>query len=426
MIISPAKSLKGEITVPGDKSISHRAVMFGSIANGITEIDGFLMGEDCLSTIDCFRKLGIHIEILPGNKVKVHGKGMYGLQPPSDILYTGNSGTTTRLLLGLLAGQNFECTIDGDESIRRRPMGRVIKPLKLMGADISGQKDDNLCPLAVKGQPLHGIRYELPIASAQLKSALLLASLYAEGNTFLIEPEKSRDHSELMLNYFGANIITHELGIHSTPVSELYPQHITVPGDISSAAYFIVAGLIVPNSEITIKNVGINPTRTGIIDVLISMGGKIDISNTKTLNNEPVADITVKSSSLAGTTVEGAIIPRLIDEIPVIAVAAAAAKGTTVIKDAQELKVKESNRIKTVVTELSKAGVDIQETADGMIINGGKPITGAQFESYNDHRIAMSMAVAALIAESESTVNGAEAVNISFPGYFEILKSLRV
>ncbi|WP_094550682.1 3-phosphoshikimate 1-carboxyvinyltransferase [Petroclostridium xylanilyticum] len=426
MIISPAKSLKGEITVPGDKSISHRAVMFGSIANGITEIDGFLMGEDCLSTIDCFRKLGIHIEILPGNKVKVHGKGMYGLQPPSDILYTGNSGTTTRLLLGLLAGQNFECTIDGDESIRRRPMGRVIKPLKLMGADISGQKDDNLCPLAVKGQPLHGIRYELPIASAQLKSALLLASLYAEGNTFLIEPEKSRDHSELMLNYFGANIITHELGIHSTPVSELYPQHITVPGDISSAAYFIVAGLIVPNSEITIKNVGINPTRTGIIDVLISMGGKIDISNTKTLNNEPVADITVKSSSLAGTTVEGAIIPRLIDEIPVIAVAAAAAKGTTVIKDAQELKVKESNRIKTVVTELSKAGVDIQETADGMIINGGNPITGAQFESYNDHRIAMSMAVAALIAESESTVNGAEAVNISFPGYFEILKSLRV
>ncbi|MDK2799208.1 MAG: 3-phosphoshikimate 1-carboxyvinyltransferase [Clostridiales bacterium] len=424
MIIHPSKFLKGEITVPGDKSISHRAVIFGAIANGLTEVDGFLMGEDCLSTIECFRKLGISIEVRPDNKVYVYGKGLYGLKAPDDILYTGNSGTTTRLLLGLMAGQSFASIIDGDASIRKRPMKRVITPLKRMGADISGQDHDNLAPLTVKGQLLQGINYKLPIASAQVKSALLLASLYADGDTLLTEPEKSRDHSELMLNCFGANIRVNNLDIHSSPVSELYPQHITVPGDISSAAYFIVAGLIVPNSEITIKNVGINPTRTGIIDVLTSMGGKINVSNIRVLNNEPVADITVTSSSLTGTTIEGAIIPRLIDEIPVIAVAAAAASGTTVIKDAQELKVKESNRIQTVVMELSKAGVDIQETDDGMIIKGGKPITGAHFESYNDHRIAMSTAIIALMAGSNSTINGIDAVNISFPGFFETLKSL--
>lgn len=425
MIINPVQSLKGEITVPGDKSISHRAVIFGAIAKGTTEIDGFLIGEDCLSTIDCFRKLGIQIDILHNNTVKVYGKGLHGLQLPSELLYTGNSGTTTRLLLGLLAGQNFTSRIDGDESIRKRPMGRVIEPLTQMGANIKGIQD-NLCPLTITGQPLQGIEYTLPVASAQLKSALLLASLYAEGNTIITEPEKSRNHSELMLNYFGANISNKGHDICSSPVSQLHAQHISVPGDISSAAYFMVAGLIIPNSEIVIRNVGINPSRTGIIDVLIRMGAHIHMINMNTINNEPIADILVKSSSLVGTTIEGAMIPRLIDEIPILAVAAAVASGTTVVKNAQELKVKESNRIKTIATELSKAGVDIQETKDGIIIEGGRSIKSAEFESYNDHRIAMSMAVAGLMGESDSFIKDAEAVNISFPNYFEILKSLQI
>lgn len=424
ILINPARRLQGEIAVPGDKSISHRAVMFGAIAEGITEIDGFLMGEDCLSTIDCFSKMGIEIDLLPCNKVRVHGKGLHGLRAPSDVLYTGNSGTTTRLLLGLLAGQEFESILDGDASIRKRPMKRVIQPLRKMGADISGQENNDLCPLMIKGKPLQGIRYTLPVASAQLKSALLLASLYAEGDTFIIEPKKSRDHSELMLNYFGANITLEDNVICSKPISRLEAQHIIVPGDISSAAFFLVAGLIVPGSQITIKDVGINPTRTGIIDVLTAMGGNIGISNMRMVNNEPVGDIIVSWSQLSGTVIQDPIIPRLIDEIPVIAVAAAAARGTTIIKDAQELKVKESNRIKTVVTELRKAGVDIMETEDGMVINGGNDIKGTVYESYNDHRIAMAMSIAALIADSPSTINGEDAVNISFPGYFELLKTL--
>jgi len=425
MTVNPSKKLQGEIIVPGDKSISHRAVMFGAIAQGITEVDGFLMGLDCLSTIECFAKMGVQIEIFPRNKIKIHGNGLHGLKAPTSTLYTGNSGTTTRLLIGLLAGQKFESTIDGDESIRKRPMQRVVSPLKEMGAHITGQENDNYCPLTIKGRPLQGIRYKLPIASAQLKSALLLASLYAEDQVLIIEPQKSRDHSELMLNYFGANITMEGDTIYSRPVSKLEAQHITVPGDISSAAYFLTAGLIVPNSEITIKNVGINPTRTGIIDVLTAMGGNIKTSNIRTVNNEPIGDITVYSSSLSGTVIEGDIIPRLIDEIPVIAVAASVAKGTTIIKDAQELKVKESNRIQTVVTELKKAGVDITETEDGMIIHGGKNIHGAAFESYGDHRIAMAMSITALAADSPSTIHGTEAVDISFPGFFEVLKGLQ-
>ncbi len=429
MIITPAKSLKGEIKIPGDKSISHRAVMFGAIAKGVTEIEGFLMGEDCLSTIDCFRKLGIHINIdNKNNTVTVAGKGIRGLSSPSQLLYTGNSGTTTRLMLGLLAGQTFVSTLDGDDSIRKRPMGRVIKPLKIMGANICGMDDDNLCPVTVKGISLHGIDYTLPVASAQLKSALILASQYADGNTVITEPAKSRDHTELMLNYFGADIQSQELKIHSKPVPELFAQKISVPGDISSAAYFMAAGLIVPNSEITIRDVGINPTRTGIIDALVSMGGKVKLENVTLVNNERVGDITIKSTNLSGTIIGGDIIPRLIDEIPIIAVVAAMANGTTVIKDAAELKVKESNRIKTVVTELSKAGVDIYETDDGMVINGngGEPLNGANFESYFDHRIAMAMAIAATVADSKSVIDNADAVNISFPGFFDLLKSLYV
>ena len=423
MIIEPLKHLRGEITVPGDKSISHRAVMLGAIAQGTTEIDGFLMGEDCLHTIQCFQKLGIQIDCSK-DKVLVCGKGLHGLTSPSDVLYTGNSGTTTRLMLGLLAGQNFTAILDGDDSIRKRPMDRVITPLKEMGADITGTQAKTLCPLTVTGTPLKGITYRLPIASAQVKSALLLAALYSEGKTHIIEPAKSRDHSERMLTCFGADIDTAGLDIHCKPYPKLEAQKIRIPGDISSAAYFIVAGLIVPHSEITIKNVGMNPTRTGIIDVLYAMGAKIQLSNQMLINNEPVADITVSTSSLRGTVIEGDIIPRLIDEIPIIAVAAASASGRTIIKDATELKVKESNRIQTVVTELQKAGVNIEETDDGMIISGGNGFKATCFESYNDHRIAMAMGIAALCADTPSTINRADAVGISFPNYFELLKAL--
>ncbi len=424
MIIQPTNHLKGEITVPGDKSISHRAVMLGAIAQGKTEIDGFLMGEDCLNTIKCFHKLGIQIDVSK-DKVLVFGKGLHGLSCPVDILYTGNSGTTTRLMLGLLAGQHFSSILDGDSSIRKRPMDRVINPLKTMGADISGTQASTLCPLTLNGSALKGITYHLPIASAQVKSALLLAGLYAEGETHLIEPAKSRDHSERMLTHFGADIYTSGLDIHCMPYPKLEAQKITVPGDISSAAYFMVAGLMLPHSEITIRNIGMNPTRTGIVDVLNAMGAKMALSNQRLINNEEVADITVTTSSLHGTIIEGDIIPRLIDEIPIIAVAAAAACGTTVIKDAAELKVKESNRIQTVVTELKKAGIDIEETSDGMIINGGNAFKSACFESYNDHRIAMSMSIAALCANGPSKINGADAVNISFPRYFKLLQDLQ-
>ncbi len=424
MIISPLKSLNGEFTVPGDKSISHRAIMLASIAKGRSEINGFLNSDDCLNTISCFRALGIGIELLSNNKVYVEGKGLYGLKKADIVLNVGNSGTSIRLLLGLLAGQNFETIIDGDSSIRNRPMDRVIIPLSQMGANIKSINKNNLCPLKVSGGKLRALNYKLPIASAQLKSALLLASLYADGETILTELAASRNHSELMLNYFGANITTKGLNVYSKPVTELYSQNINIPGDISSAAYFIVAGLIVPNSQIIIKNVGINQSRTGIIDVLIDMGANITIANRKSLNNEPVGDIIVKSSSLKSTIIKDNIIPRLIDELPIIAVAAALSTGKTIIKDAGELKVKESNRITAVVTELSKTGIDIKETNDGMIINGGKEIMGADFNTYNDHRIAMMVAVLALVARSDSKINGADIVNVSFPNFFELLFKL--
>jgi 3-phosphoshikimate 1-carboxyvinyltransferase len=424
MIIYPVKSLKGEINIPGDKSISHRAIFFGSIAQGTTEIHNFLTGEDCLDTVKCFNKMGIDIDINNNGKVLVHGKGIKGLSQPNSTLYTGNSGTTTRLLLGLLAGQGFDSIIDGDAQIRKRPMDRVIIPLKMMGAKLTGQEQDKYCPINIKASSLNVIKYELPVASAQLKSALILASLYAKDTCLITEPAMSRNHTELMLNYFGADIKMSKLKISSSPVSELHHQQINIPGDISSAAFFMVAGLILPNSEIKIKNVGINETRTGIIDILKQMGGKIKLSNIKTLNNEPTADIIVSSSSLSSVTIERDIIPRLIDEIPIIAVAASVATGTTIIKDAKELKVKETNRIKTVVTELSKAGIDITETSDGMIITGGNNIQGADFNSYGDHRIAMATAILAIAADTPSTIQGTEAANISFPGFFELIEKL--
>lgn len=421
MQVNTSGPLRGEITVPGDKSISHRAVMLGALAKGTTHITGFLMGEDCLSTIDCFRKMGVEIEMTE-DEVIVHGVGLHGLSAPQDALYTGNSGTTTRLLCGILAGQSFPVTMSGDPSIQKRPMGRVIKPLREMGARIDG-RDDNFCPLNIHPSELCGIEYTLPVASAQLKSAILLAGLYAEGQTTVIEPAPSRDHTERMFRALGVEVETHDGVITLDPPEELHALDIAVPADISSAAFFLVAGAIVPGSELTIKNVGVNPTRTGILDVLRDMGAEITEKNFRD-DAEPVCDLIVKYSALHGTTIGGEIIPRLIDELPVIAVAAAFAEGETIIRDAQELKVKESNRIAAMVTELKKAGVDVEETEDGMIIRGGKKPHGATFETYKDHRIAMSLAVCALACEGASRILDPEVVAISYPTFFETLQKL--
>lgn len=414
MDIKKMKSVRGEITVPGDKSISHRAVMLGSLADGTTHISGFLKGADCLSTIDCFRAMGIDIEIDEDN-ITVHGKGLHGLKKPENMLYTGNSGTTTRLLCGILSGQPFDTDITGDASICKRPMGRVTKPLSLMGANI----ENEYCPLHIHGSRLHGMEYNITVASAQVKTALILAGLYAEGETVIHEIEKSRDHTELMLSAMGADIEVDGLTIRVGKTNSLKAQDILVPGDISSAAFFIVLGAIMPDSEIVIKNVGVNPTRTGIIDVMQAMGADMELINERTAAGEPVADIVIRSSKLRGTEIGGAIIPRLIDELPIIATAAVFAEGKTVIRDAQELKVKETNRIRAVVDEFTKCGIDIEETDDGMIITGGRVIHGADFKTYGDHRMAMSLAILAQLAEGSSTLDDSGCVDVSYPGFFK-------
>ncbi len=423
-VIKPSGKLRGEITVPGDKSISHRSVMLGSIAKGDTRISGFLTGEDCLSTIDCFKKLGIDIEV-NGTDVTVHGKGLKGLSAPAETLDVGNSGTTLRLMSGILSAQPFTTRLTGDSSIQKRPMGRVASPLGLMGAKITSENEKMTAPLTIEGQRLHGIDYTLPVASAQVKSALILAGLYADGETRITEPEATRDHTEIMLNYLGADIRKEGDTIVVRPAAELTGKDITVPGDISSAAYFIAAALISKDSEVLIKNVGVNPTRTGIITAFKAMGGNIELTNERTVCGEPVADILVRSSRLHGVVIKGAIIPKLIDEIPVIAAAACYASGETVIADAAELRVKESDRIKTMAAELGRMGATVIQTDDGMVILGGIPLHGAVCESYNDHRVAMSVAVAALGAKGETQIKDCGCVDISFPGYFEALKSLR-
>ena len=423
-VIKPSGKLRGEITVPGDKSISHRSVMLGSIAKGDTRISGFLTGEDCLSTIDCFKKLGIDIEV-NGTDVTVHGKGLKGLSAPSETLDVGNSGTTLRLMSGILSAQPFTTRLTGDSSIQKRPMGRVASPLGLMGAKITSENEKMTAPLTIEGQKLHGIDYTLPVASAQVKSALILAGLYADGETRITEPEATRDHTEIMLNYLGADIRKEGDTIVVRPAAELKGKDITVPGDISSAAYFIAAALISKDSEVLIKNVGVNPTRTGIITAFKAMGGNIELTNERTVCGEPVADILVRSSRLHGVVIKGAIIPKLIDEIPVIAAAACYASGETVIADAAELRVKESDRIKTMAAELGRMGATVIQTDDGMIILGGIPLHGAVCESYNDHRVAMSVAVAALGAKGETQIKDCGCVDISFPGYFDALMSLR-
>lgn len=422
MIIQPASHLKGTLSIPGDKSISHRSIMFGSIAKGTTKIHNFLMGDDCLSTIECFRKLGIDIE-MHNDYILVHGKGLHGLKPASEILDCGNSGTTTRLISGILAGQPFTSTLTGDASIQKRPMKRIIEPLRQMHAAIEG-KDDNFCPLTISPSTLEGICYTSPVASAQVKSCVLLAGLYANTPTTVCEPALSRDHTERMLSAFGAIIERKDKCVTIYPNPELEAMEVIVPGDISSAAFFMVAGLIVPNSKLILQNVGINPTRRGILDALLAMGGRITCFNERELCGEPVCDMIIESSDLHGITIEGDIIPTMIDEIPAFAVAALFAHGTTIIKDAKELRVKESNRIDTMCHELGKMGAVIRPLEDGMIIEGNATLHGAILESYDDHRIAMSLAVAALKATTPSQILNSECIRISYPHFFEHLKAV--
>lgn len=425
--IYPAKQLKGEITVPGDKSISHRAVMLGSIAQGTTEITHFLQGADCLSTIQCFRGMGVSIE-QKEKYILVHGRGLRGLTSPAGPLDTGNSGTTTRLLAGILAGQSFPTILSGDASLNTRPMRRIMDPLGEMGAQIKSVNGNDCAPLSIQPGSLHGISYVSPVASAQVKSAILLAGLYADGETSVKEPVLSRNHTELMLQNFGAYVMTtlHSGGgatAYVEPCRELYGQQVFVPGDISSAAYFIAAALLTPGSELLLKDVGTNFTRAGFLKICEAMGADITLINKTIEGGEPRADILAKTSPLKGTVIEGDVIPTLIDEIPILAVMAACAEGTTIIRDAAELKVKETNRIDTVTAGLRAMGARVTPTEDGMIIEGGH-LKGANIQSHLDHRIAMAFAVAGLAAQGETTIEDSQCVDVSYPEFFEKLEQL--
>lgn len=416
--------LKGEVNIPGDKSISHRSIMLSSISTGKNNIKNFLSGEDCLSTIECFQKMGIKAEICRKNEVSIRGTGLTGLTKPVENLNVGNSGTTIRLIMGILAGQKFESTLIGDDSIAKRPMKRVTDPLRLMGANISGNEDANFTPITIGGGNLSGIDYKMPIASAQVKSSIILASLYANTPTKIIEKNKSRNHTEIMLKSFGADIEVKGEEIYVKPVSNLYSEDIYVPGDISSAAFFMAGASMLKGSEVLIKNVGLNETRTGILDVLKNMGGNYEVLNKEYVCGELMGDILVKYSNLNSTTIDSKLIPRLIDEIPIIAVMATQAEGTTIIKDAKELKVKESNRISSVVLNLKKMGADIEELDDGMVINGPTKLRGCSVESFSDHRIAMAFSIASLVASENTIIDNTSCIEISFPRFYDILKEI--
>lgn len=427
LIIQPSRRLKGELALPGDKSISHRSVLFSSLSEGMTEIRGFLAGEDTLNTARAVRMLGIEVEEAGAGRLLVHGKGLDGLQEPSGILDLGNSGTGMRLLAGLLAGQDFFSVLTGDQFLRKRPMARIVDPLRKMGAVIDGRSGGKLAPLAIRGGGgrLRPIDYASRVASAQVKSAVLLAGLFADGETSVCEPSKSRDHTERMLKFFGVDVRERGLCVSVRGRQRLEARGaIDIPADISSAAFFIVAATIVPGSELTIVNVGVNPTRTGIIDVLNEMGADIALRNQREQAGEPVADITVKHRELHGVRIKGDMIPRAIDEIPVIAVAASYARGSTIIQDATELRVKESDRIATMAAELRKMGGRVEERPDGMEIEGRDHLAGALCESHGDHRIAMSLAVAGLAARGATTVRDAGWIDTSFPGFEQLLNRI--
>ena len=424
LVLEKVRNLKGNISVPGDKSISHRSLILGSIAQGETRIYNFLSSLDCLRTLECMRALGVEIRRSSKNSLKIKGKGLYGLQESKDILNVGNSGTTIRLLTGLLSGQDFYSVLNGDDSIRKRPMKRVVEPLRSMGADIWGRKDGHFAPLSIKGSKINPFQYTLPVASAQVKTALLLAGLYTKGETVIKELLPTRDHTERMLEIMQADIKISPPEIKLMGGKELRGTDIFIPGDISSAAYFIAAASVLKGSQITIKQVGVNPTRSGIIGILNKMGAKIDTLNYQIKSNEPQADLKVEYSELKGIEIKKENVPFLIDELPLIAVVATQARGKTVVSGAKELRVKETDRIKAIVSELKKMGADIKEKEDGFIVEGPSKLKGAVCESYNDHRIVMSLAVAALLAEGKTVIRNSECIDISFPGFEKILQNL--
>ncbi|MGH7370502.1 MAG: 3-phosphoshikimate 1-carboxyvinyltransferase [Candidatus Methylomirabilales bacterium] len=412
------------MTVPGDKSISHRAIILGALAEGVTEVSGCLRSEDCQRTLGAFRALGVEAEGWEGDILRIYGKGLRGLREAADTLNCGNSGTTIRLLAGVLAGQPFLSLLTGDASLRRRPMDRIIHPLTQMGAEIWGRARDTLPPLAVRGGSLHGVTYRCPVPSAQVKSAILLAGLFAEGPTTVIEPAASRDHTERMLTAYGQRVERSEQEVTLIPAGTLQATPISVPGDFSSTAFLLVAGLILPDSDLTIEGVGVNPTRTGLLDVLQAMGAKVQVFPVDEETGEPRAHLRVRASRLQGVSIGGDLIPRLIDEIPVLAVAAACAEGKTVIRDAAELRVKESDRIRTIAAELSRMGVRTEELPDGLIIHGGRRLQGARCEGHGDHRVAMALTVAGLQAEGQTIVRDTACIRTSFPGFVETLEHL--
>jgi len=423
--VTPAKGLRGELVVPGDKSISHRSLMFASLAKGESRVRGLLRGEDCLATLRAFQQMGVAVEERAEGELIIQGRGIDGLQEPADVIDCGNSGTTIRLMSGILSAQPFYSVLTGDQYLRRRPMGRVIEPLATMGARIYGRDGNKKAPLTILGGGLQPTEYHSPVASAQVKSAILLAGMQIEGKTTVFEPHLSRDHSERMLKYFGADIQTFAGGASVTGRAVLEGRDVEVPGDISSAAFFLVAGLIVPGSELLLKNVGVNPTRSGIIDILQRMGGSIELLNAREFSGEPVADLLVRSSDLQGIEIGGELVPRAIDEFPVVSVAAAFAAGTTTIRDARELRVKETDRIAAMCDTLGRLGAQIEPREDGMRVTGGEMLQGGKVSSFGDHRIAMSMAVAALCAGDKVEIEDTSCTATSFPNFWELLAGIQ-
>ncbi|MFQ6058009.1 MAG: 3-phosphoshikimate 1-carboxyvinyltransferase [Anaerolineae bacterium] len=426
LVISESRGLRGQVRVPGDKSISHRALLLGAIAQGETRVRGFLPAADCLATLACVRALGIEVDALNATTLVVHGRGLHGLREPEEVLDCGGSGTTMRLLMGLLAGQSFTSVLTGNASLRRRPMERVAVPLRRMGAEV--RTTEGCPPLVIRGGRLRGVEYALPVASAQVKSAILLAGLYAEGETVVREPGPARDHTERMLRAMGAAVQVRGPLITLLPDPQpLSPLDITIPGDFSSAAFLLVAALLVLGSEVAIQGVGVNPTRTGLLEVLRRMGAEVVVEGGGEVNGasgEPVGDLVVRTSELAGVEVGGQIIPRMIDELPILAVAATQARGLTVVRDAAELRVKETDRIGATVAELRKLGAQIEERPDGFVVQGPTLLRGTHVSSHGDHRLAMSLAVAGLIAQGETVIEGAECIGDSFPGFERVLRSL--
>ena len=424
MRVNPVGPLKGELTLPGDKSITHRAIILGSIADGVTEITGALRSDDCRCTAKALGAMGATVEELGEDRLRIRGCGLHGLKEPDTILDVGNSGTTMRLLAGVLAAQPFFSVLTGDQYLRARPMARVAMPLRSMGATILGREGGNFPPLAIMGTHLKAIDYVSPIASAQVKSAILLAGLFTEGETTVTEPSLSRDHTERMFEAVGIPIHRNGLSLRVDSIKRIPPFQVTIPGDFSAAAFFIVAALVIPGSELTLREVGINPTRTGLLDALQSMGAVIEVSRRRIISGEPVADLHVRSQALHGTEVAGALIPRMLDEIPVFAVAAALAAGATIIRDAAELRVKEVDRLAALVKELRRFGVQIEERPDGLVIQGGALLSGCHCDSWGDHRMAMAVAVAGLAARGSTTISDSSCVSSSFPDFWTRLDAI--